>query len=79
MQDNPKTCKFFNQTNKIHMKHLHAKFNEVIVSYKLDPFTEQEFSSITEMFHNMTEHDIINLAHDYAKELIVFDYESMYV
>ena len=61
------------------MKHLHAKFNEVIVSYKLDPFTELEFSSITEMFHNMTENDVISLAHDYAKELIVFDYETMYV
>jgi hypothetical protein len=61
------------------MKQLHTKFNEVIVSYNLEPFTNEEYHSITEMFHNMTEQDVVNLADDYAKEIITHDYETMYV
>jgi hypothetical protein len=61
------------------VKQLHTKFNEVIVSYKLEPFTNEEYHSITEMFHNMTEQDVVNLADDYAKEIITHDYETMYV
>lgn len=61
------------------MKQLHTKFNEVIVSYNLEPFTNEEYHSITEMFHNMTEQDVVNLADDYAKEIITHEYETMYV
>lgn len=61
------------------MKQLHTRFNQVIVSYNLEPFTNEEYHSITEMFHNMTEQDVVNLADDYAKEIITHDYETMYV
>jgi hypothetical protein len=61
------------------MKQLHTKFNEVILSYNLEPFTNEEYHSITEMFHNMTERDVVNLADDYAREIITHDYETMYV
>jgi hypothetical protein len=44
----------------------------------MEPFTAMEFSSITEIFHNLTEEDIKNLADEYAKELMTYEYETMY-
>jgi len=60
------------------MNTLQNTFNDVILSYGLDPFTAKEFSEITEAFHNLTENDVKNLADDYAKEIITQQYETMY-
>jgi len=60
------------------MSNLQESFNEVILSYNLEPFSAGEFGEITETFHNMTEQDVINLADDYAKEIITQEYETMY-
>lgn len=60
------------------MNNLQTSFNEVIESYGLMPFSTREFSTITELFHNLTDRDIRNLADDYAKEIITQEYETMY-
>jgi hypothetical protein len=60
------------------MTNLQDIFNQVILSYGMQPFTAMEFSSITEIFHNLTEEDIKNLANEYAKELMTYEYETMY-
>lgn len=60
------------------MNNLIESFNEVILSYNLEPFTADEFSKITEVFHNMTENDVRDMAEDYAQEIITNDYETMY-
>lgn len=53
-------------------------FNEVILSYDLPQFTAEEFSQITEVFHNMTETDVRNMAEEYAREIITYNYETMH-
>lgn len=56
----------------------YEQFNQVIQSYGMTPFSPSEFMTITEIFDNLTEEDSKNLAEDYAKEYMTYEYETMY-